>query len=382
MLGPATTLDDRGQDVDLIRPKQLGRDQADIVAAPALGKFLAEVVKAESRRISPARVALSVAACAVLIFARLFYRRIFPGAPPLMVMILFWGGLALFIVAMRIMTRRTHGFTLASTAVSSGLCGSCGYSLHKLDAEGDGCVTCPECGAAWRACRITRPHWVTASFVPYRSPWLLRWIGMVPTDKQLLGRDARGAYFRIIDKHLRLLSPDRRAELGSDRLRLIRRAVGRVGFIGRCLVALIPAALSAVLAYAGLRTLPHGTGDNFTIVVLLFTLSVIFGLLTAITVRSHIFSLADRRGAVLAARGLCGCCASDLPADEPQPDGFTNCTTCGAAWRVPGASDGALCEACRYSLSGLFPDPNGRVTCPECGALAFMPVAHAPAPPL
>jgi len=33
---------------------------------------------------------------------------------------------------------------------SQGICPACGHSLRGLAPEADGCVVCPECGAAWR----------------------------------------------------------------------------------------------------------------------------------------------------------------------------------------------------------------------------------------
>jgi hypothetical protein len=30
------------------------------------------------------------------------------------------------------------------------ICAACGYDLHGLTPEPDGCTVCPECGAAWR----------------------------------------------------------------------------------------------------------------------------------------------------------------------------------------------------------------------------------------
>jgi hypothetical protein len=37
-----------------------------------------------------------------------------------------------------------------STRVKRGRCASCRYSLIGVSAAPDGCVVCPECGAAWR----------------------------------------------------------------------------------------------------------------------------------------------------------------------------------------------------------------------------------------
>ncbi len=37
-----------------------------------------------------------------------------------------------------------------------GLCGGCGYDLHALVEQEDGCRICPECGAAWRLKRVSQ----------------------------------------------------------------------------------------------------------------------------------------------------------------------------------------------------------------------------------
>jgi hypothetical protein len=34
--------------------------------------------------------------------------------------------------------------------LAEGRCPSCGYPLHGLEQQPDGCTLCPECGAAWR----------------------------------------------------------------------------------------------------------------------------------------------------------------------------------------------------------------------------------------
>ena len=50
--------------------------------------------------------------------------------------------------------RRRRFRRLADVYLGSGRCASCAYALAGLAAEEDGCVVCPECGAAWRADRL------------------------------------------------------------------------------------------------------------------------------------------------------------------------------------------------------------------------------------
>lgn len=40
---------------------------------------------------------------------------------------------------------------IAKTALP--FCAACGYAMHGLTAQADGCTVCPECGAAWRVSR-------------------------------------------------------------------------------------------------------------------------------------------------------------------------------------------------------------------------------------
>lgn len=39
---------------------------------------------------------------------------------------------------------------LATAVGAEGICAACGYRLDDLPVEDDGCVVCPECGAAWK----------------------------------------------------------------------------------------------------------------------------------------------------------------------------------------------------------------------------------------
>lgn len=48
--------------------------------------------------------------------------------------------------------RRAAGEAIIETTLRFNLCPGCGYTLEDLAVEGDGCLQCPECGAAWRPC--------------------------------------------------------------------------------------------------------------------------------------------------------------------------------------------------------------------------------------
>jgi len=60
-------------------------------------------------------------------------------------------GLPLFLIGATLTwSERRRVSQRAATAVELGFCGGCGYDLRSLVAMEDGCVVCPECGAAWR----------------------------------------------------------------------------------------------------------------------------------------------------------------------------------------------------------------------------------------
>ena len=47
--------------------------------------------------------------------------------------------------------RRAMARAVIAGALADGVCPGCRYPLEGLAPEADGCVVCPECGAAWRA---------------------------------------------------------------------------------------------------------------------------------------------------------------------------------------------------------------------------------------
>ncbi len=55
------------------------------------------------------------------------------------------------------LVRRRRFVRIAGIYLSGGACPSCSYDLTAQEAAGDGCVVCPECGAAWEAARLRVP---------------------------------------------------------------------------------------------------------------------------------------------------------------------------------------------------------------------------------
>ena len=74
-------------------------------------------------------------------------------SPPTSVMMMLGGWLVLTMVGLWWSVGPGAGVTqnrLIKEVRQVGLCPCCGYELRDLEAAGDGCTVCPECGAGWR----------------------------------------------------------------------------------------------------------------------------------------------------------------------------------------------------------------------------------------
>jgi len=238
----------------------------------------------------------------------------------------------LAIVVTRVLAKRGIRREIARTIVAEGICGSCGYSLRSMMTSDDGCVVCAECGAAWKAVRITAPHW-DRPVLPgiERGGWWHRLIGSVPKDRDLLTPDDRGRYVRSLDSRLVLLPADRRAEVGESVVAMRRRLRG-IGRIGRFVVALIVLAVFLVPGVMLARTEPSGW--IFLAVAAGVSLLLAVGILRGTTwlpPRKMVRSLSDA--------GWCGSCGRDILALPVAEDGCVTCRGCSASWRrVPSTS--------------------------------------------
>ncbi len=337
---PAFAIDDRAQRMTALRPR-------DVKAAPegpdpqraALARHLRNAINAESRRWTPRTVGLGIALAFAFVLLQIFGRLSGLSRLPLASPVLIWGGLAAVVLFSRGATRRRVGSQLAATAVAEGLCGSCCYSLRDIPPEADGCIICPECGAAWQSRRITRPHWEGTAADRVRAEggsvgaganWFVRFFTLTPPPSHLLAPDDRGRFVSIVDSRLLLLSPARRAELGSQLARTLRSDLRAVGRILRSLIALAPGILSLTLGAA----CPNSLNErNSGLTVVMGIGCALSGVLAIGLLLSHAFYSPRRAARVMVAHGRCASCARPLEGLNLEGDGCIACPECGASWR-------------------------------------------------
>lgn len=212
------------------------------------------------------------------------------------------------------------GRGVAAAAVADGYCGSCGYSLKALEQCDDGCVVCPECGAAWFRSRIIQPHWEGE-----REPVSLDSPRMMPDD--------RGRYVRVLDSFLGPLPADRRDAIGRDEIRRISARIRRRGRTKRFLAMLTLLVVASVSCVVGIVMWIDG-GEIALFPLLCFIVTLLFILFGIGVYRSSMFVKADIICAMMKSEGLCAVCASSLEGLTTESDGCVVCSRCKAAWRL------------------------------------------------
>jgi hypothetical protein len=242
-------------------------------------------------------------------------------------------GFPIAVIATLQVRRRIRGRSrqIADLVLDEGLCPSCMYNLHGLAPEHDGCVTCPECGTAWRANRVHHAAALVggdASMIA--APFLMAFRAADRTS----GVDDRGRPVPLAHPRLRRAMRTANADHGA-RLHDARREISRSGrWVRRPIAAVL---ITLGLGMAGLfifiaKTvsggLPRGIAPGLYLGPLLFValgLGTIYG------------NFAYSRRAVeraLRARGCCPGCGSDLQGQSPEADGCVVCAECGGAWRL------------------------------------------------
>lgn len=329
MLGTAT--DDRGEAYTPVPAASLARhaeSSQSQLAARTLQRTLKRVVKEETKRWSVERMAINVAMViliVVLLFAAIIlFGRFVNGLGVLVLIVLVIAGV---IGVDRSISRKLMQRGLGATIVAHGFCARCGYSLQGLDTEPDGAAVCPECGAAWRLSRVTRPHWGSQLLPLAPSPGLaLR----VRFRRPPVVSDDRGMLCRRLDAGLAALRRDRRAALGIDLCRELREAIrGPTRWVRLTVVGLI--VIAGTLLIASWPSDPRMDPADISGLRVLWVLGM--GFLFVLLVQVFATEFGVTRGRVVTecvGRGLCASCAGRLA--EIAERGFRVCPDCGASW--------------------------------------------------
>lgn len=210
---------------------------------------------------------------------------------------------------------------LAAYLAAHRVCGACGYDLHTVAPEADGCVVCPECGGAWHRDRFVMQD---------RDP---------RQDSQLAALAAAGraivAPNRIDDRGVPMRKVWRWPPpwLSFDAASTALEAFAS-GSTRRFNAVAVPVA--ALLWAGALATiiLAADEPDTFAIVastVVTFLITAIVWFTLGRIHRDRVTLREVRR------MGLCPNCGHMLPTDAPPTfDGCTVCAHCRLAWRLSG----------------------------------------------
>jgi hypothetical protein len=226
----------------------------------------------------------------------------------------------------RRLARRTPTYAARQHARLSiareGVCPCCAYSLADTPPDPDGCMPCPECGAAWRV------HLWSNDAGIYRPP------AVTPTGQshhrsRITASDARGVIVPLlarrkdIDRHEALrVCPARPARV-RQRLSLLAWAIH---------LSLTAAVAWLIITLAQPEHLLAWSG---TVIMIAFA-AILLAALVGITY-SHNLAFASHPHLIRAmvADGTCPCCESPLRPERSPIDACHLCDTCGSAWNPP-----------------------------------------------
>lgn len=364
----ATTIDDRGFDRPLV-PKPDPR-------TPDRHRWAfrtAQLVRADS--------GASALVMVVAIFATMplvsSLRGWAPNANPWLVKAIVWGAMwPIILVTMTWAQRRVRGTWRDRDAnaicLAHGVCPACAYDLRSLTPETDGCVTCPECGAAWRATRITSPY--SPDERPPGSPAEIARMSR-PGWRVLPVRitDARGSRTRAVPvRRWQKQRPDYEPAFAqaTDQSCVAptptwRRAAWTLMIIG---------VVVFVLTMHWNFTTRSVNWDMWFRLLIVLVIALFAASLALWKIKAPPRVLADRITRAFLHWRLCPACGTDLIACPPDSDGATVCPNCDSAWAVadPALALPMRCTRCGYDLSSQAPHASGHVACPECAAAVWI----------
>lgn len=225
----------------------------------------------------------------------------------------------------------------AGVLLRRGLCASCLYPLGGLTVESDGCLVCPECGAAWKRDRISEFD-KFASGSDSDGVMVGRVTGAVATyfaggpERGMRGKDHLGARCALVSStlrnHIGAATETTRARLIAARAQM-RRSGRAMRIVAALVIGLMSLGIPLLVAGPALLRAPVGRATEFflmwtvlsgaSLVLWVFRGNLGCGVLDVIR------AMLDQR--------LCPSCGESLDGREPGEDGITRCV-CGCGWRA------------------------------------------------
>lgn len=333
-------LDDRARPIRRLDRRDLVRaSRSDNPGLAMLARRLAASIKSETRRTTPDRLAIGVVMTIGVLLAYGFL-----GATATALFGLSGAGVGLvLLVGLIVLANRVYAAyvrrgalsQIARTAVAEGVCGSCAFSLQGAPEGPNGCLVCPECGAAWRSERVVMPYW-ERPVVPVLRWTLAGWlVPGVRVRGALFAPDDRGRFVQSPDSRLMLVRPELLAEIGADERRRLRRAMRRVGRAQRIAFMIGLIWLPALLFWLCWTICTEG---SLSAAAGLLGIAAPIGVAVLCIPLGSAFGGPHRTARVLTAHARCGSCLHPLHDAPTDADGRRICPRCGAAWLTPGST--------------------------------------------
>lgn len=340
----AAPCDDRGKTVELrsLGGAAAGPSAGDDAQLADLRMRIQVLVATDRPTLHYVLIALAGAGVGVVMVA---VRQVIPGMPNWLFAAVIGIGIAVLVGWMGYGRRtRRHASAVIDAFLREGRCPGCAYVLDGTVSAPDGCVVCPECGAAWKRDRVGSSNAAAPALREYRrrvyQPTMReRWL---PGSRGLLmARDARGRPVHVTNPRLRGLDGATRRRIGAERAAAIRARIGwrqRGKGLAVSLV-MLPAffAFGAMIVRMRAGATPLAMLMSITTFAFVaFILVVLLGLVYTMLLGDSGL-LGNRVAREFVARGVCPQCLEPLDGLGSDPDGLVTCARCAAAWRARAA---------------------------------------------
>jgi len=227
---------------------------------------------------------------------------------------------------------RARAGEIARMLLTHGTCPGCSYTLSGLPTEGDGCIACPECGAAWKADRVARMPTFAAVRTSSTPRWIRAFLDGTGTGAPVI-RDDSGRTVPLVSgrlrQEIRAAGPER-----AETLRRAASAMARHGEVYRALLFTMLILIAAVMPVSAFLLMPRPLWALASLLP-----AGVMGLLAVSMFRgsSGIGAKVVRREMLL--RGLCPSCSMGLDGVTADGQGLVTCAECGAAWKSTAKAD-------------------------------------------